>query len=331
MDRRSLFLSLVRGGNMVRPMATAITSPLTEELLNICGSTWPSVHRSREHMVKAALAAKKVIGFETIRVPFDQCVEAEALGVELDFEGHYPKPRTLLEEIEEFNFMGRGRTSMVLDVIGDLREAVGPGFPILGGVTGPFTLLNYLLGPAKTMLLSRRDPDLIKDYTRQLSASIANYAMEIVSAGADAIVIEDMASSPDVLNPMVFRTVEVEPLKRLTSMLNVPCILHICGDALSILKDIPETGVKVFHIDPKTNLRVAKDLIRGVTLAGGVSTFLLLEGDEKSIVEASLSCLNLGIRIVAPACALHPKTPIENVKTMIKAVKKNARIIGNTF
>lgn len=312
-------------------MVAAITSPLTEELLNLCDLTWSSVHKSRGHMVKAALAAKSIIGFETVRAPFDQCVEAEALGVELDFEGNYPNPRRLLERIEEFNFTGRGRTMMVLDVIRDLRKTVGPSAPILGGVTAPFTLLNYLLGPAKTILLSRMNPSVIKDYADKLSASIADYANEMVSAGADAIVIEDMASSPDVLNPSIFRIVEVEPLKRLTSMVTVPCILHICGDTLRILREIPETGVKVFHIDPKTNLSIAKDLIRGVTLAGGVSTFLLFEGDETKIIEASLSCLSLGIRIVAPACALHPKTPIENVKTMIKAVKNNARIIGNTF
>lgn len=331
MDQRSLFLSLVHGENIERPMAATITSPLTEELLDICGSTWSSAHRSREHMVKAALAAKSVMGFETVRAPFDQCVEAEALGVELDFEGYYPKPVRFLEEIGEFNIAGKGRTMIVLEAIRDLREAVGPDFPILGGVTGPFTLLNYLLGPSKTVLLSRRDPGTIRYYAYELSASIANYAWEMVSAGADAIVIEDMASSPDVLNPMVFRRVEIEPLKRLTSMLKVPCILHICGDTLKILKDIPDTGVKVFHIDPKTNLRVAKDLIRGVTLAGGVSTFLLLGGDEKSIVEALLSCLSLGIRIVAPACALHPKTPMENVKTMIKAVKNGALLLDNSF
>ncbi|MGB9718873.1 MAG: uroporphyrinogen decarboxylase family protein [Thermoproteota archaeon] len=325
MDPRSIFLSIVHGEDAERPMAAAITSPLTEELLNMLGLTWSSVHKTREHMVKAALAAKSLMGFETVRVPFDQCVEAEALGVELDFRDYYPMPRRLMERIEDFNFTGEGRTMMVIDVVRDLREAVGPGFPILGGVTGPFTLLNYLLGPAKTMLLTRRDLSIIKDYAGRLSASIANYAREMVSSGADAIVIEDMASSPDVLNPMIFRTVEVEPLKRLTTMLKAPCILHICGDASGILRDISETGVKVFHIDPKTNLRIAKELTRGVTLAGGVSTFLLLEGDEKSIVEASLSCINLGIRIVAPACALHPKTPVENVKTMVKAVKNHEK------
>jgi [methyl-Co(III) methanol-specific corrinoid protein]:coenzyme M methyltransferase len=273
-------------------------------------------------MVKAALAAKSAIGFETVRVPFDQCVEAEALGVELDFEGYYPKPRRLVEGIGEPDFLGKGRTMMVLDAIRDLRKAVGQDFPILGGVTGPFTLINYLLGPAKTMLLVRRNPSVVRNYIDRLSVSLANYAEEMVSAGADAIVIEDMASSPDVLNPTIFRMVEVDPLRRLTSMVDAPCILHICGNTLKILSDIPRTGVKVFHIDPKTNLGVAVDLARGVTLAGGVSTFLLLESSGKNIAEASLSCLNYGIRIVAPACALHPKTPIENVKTMIKAVKK---------
>lgn len=323
LNLRSLFLSLAHGEKTEEPVTAAVTSPLTEELLNLCCLTWSSVHRKREHMVKAALAAKSVMGFETVRAPFDQCVEAEAIGVELDFEGHYPKPRRPMERIEDFRIMGKGRTMMVLDVIRNLRREVGPDFPILGGVTGPFTLLNYLLGPAKAMLMSRRDPSTIKDYADKLSVSIANYAREMVSAGADAIVIEDMASSPDVLNPVIFRTVEVAPLKRLTTMLKAPCILHICGDALKILKDIPETGVKAFHIDPKTNLRVAKELIQDVTLAGGVSTLLLSEGNEKSIVEASLSCLELGIRIVAPACALHPKTPIENVRTMIKTVKNS--------
>lgn len=325
LNLRNLFLSLVHGEEMEKPMAAAITSPLTGELLDLCGLTWPSAHRSRGHMVKAALAAKSVMGFETVRVPFDQCVEAEALGVELDFEGHYPKPRRFLERVEEFNFIGMGRTIMILEAIRELRESVGPGFPVLSGVTGPFTLINYLLGHAKTMLLSRGNLDVLKDYASELSASVANYAEEMVSAGADAIVIEDMASSPDVLNPVIFRRIEVEPLRRLTSTLRVPCILHICGDTSRILGDIPETGVKVFHIDPKTNLRVAKSLIHNVSLAGGIDTFLLSEGSEEEIIKATRSCLDLGIRIVAPACALYPKTPIEKVKTMIKIIKKARR------
>lgn len=305
-----------------RPMAVAITSPLTDELLKSSGLSWASVHRNREHMVKAALTAKFILGFETVRVPFDQCVEAEALGIELDFEGCYPKPKRFLEKINEFDVMEKGRTTIVVEAIRDLRNMVSQTTPVFGGVTGPFTVLNYVLGPTKVMLLNKREPKALVEYAEKISMSIAKYAEEMISAGADAIVIEDMASSPDVLNPMIFRSIEIEPLRKLVSMLKIPSILHICGDTLKILSDIAKTGIEVFHVDPKTDLRVAKDLIREVALAGGIDTLLLLKGNEVDIFEAVFSCLNLGIKMVAPACALYPETSVENVRIMVNAVKR---------
>lgn len=323
---RELFLSLVDG--VTRGfIAAAVTSPLTDELIKACNISWALVHTDRESMVRAATMAGSLFGLDTVRVPFDQCVEAEALGVELNFDGRYPKPRSFVEVLEHTEFLGRGRTRMVIEAVRVLRNGLGQDVPLLGGVTGPFTVLTYLFGPAKLLSMCRRQQGAVRATAEKLSVAIANYARELISAGADAIVIEDMASSPDVLNPSLFRSVEVEPLRLLTSSLDAPCILHICGDTFKILEDIPKTGARVFHIDPKTNLEDARVRAVGISLAGGVDTTLLLRGTGEEISKASVACARSGIRIVAPACALHPKTPSKNVRAMTEMVKRLNQLI----
>jgi len=321
MNARELLLSIASGEDAEGFLAAAVTSPLTAELVNACGSSWPIVHRDSDSMARAAVAAKSMFELENVRAPFDQCVEAEALGAELSFEGYYPRVKRFIEDIGSFDFFGKGRTEVVVEAVRRLRKAVGEGTPVLAGVTGPFTVLGYLFGPTRLMLSCRRNPSAVVATSQRLSAAIADYASELVSAGADAVVIEDMASSPDVLNPSIFRSVEVEPLRALTSRLGAPCILHICGDTSSIVGDLPKTGVKVFHIDPKTNLEVVRARAPEIPLAGGVDTMLLLRGTPEEVSKTAVACARLGIRIIAPACALHPRTPSGNVKAMARAVR----------
>ncbi|MGQ9479452.1 MAG: uroporphyrinogen decarboxylase family protein [Thermoproteota archaeon] len=181
---------------------------MTDELIRTCGLSWQSVHRQADHMVKAALYAKDFFEFENIRIPFDQCVEAEALGAEL-FEGRYPMPKRFLEEVDFQDLIGRGRTLIVIEAIRNIRNMYNGNVPIIGGVTRSFTALNYLLGPAKVLVLNTRHQNILRRYLDRLSKLISDYAMEMVHAGADAIVIEDMASSPDVLNPSIFKSIGV--------------------------------------------------------------------------------------------------------------------------
>lgn len=60
-----------------------IAQPLqtgTVELMESCGAYWPRVHSDSELMAMLSYEAHRVIGFESIRVPFDINVESEAVG-----------------------------------------------------------------------------------------------------------------------------------------------------------------------------------------------------------------------------------------------------------
>lgn len=104
--------------------------------------------------------------------------------------------------------------------------------------------------------------------------------------------------------------------------------LHICGDSSLILPDMIATGAPVLELDYKTDMRLAKELMRGkTTFLGPVNPELLWAAKDPAKVDAAAKeAVEIlapgGEFILGPGCALGYSTPADNIHALVEAARK---------
>ena len=86
MSPKERLLATLNGKSVIDRIPVA--QPLqtgTVELMESCGVFWPAAHSDAGKMAALSYEAHKIIGFESVRVPFDINVESEAMGCELNY------------------------------------------------------------------------------------------------------------------------------------------------------------------------------------------------------------------------------------------------------
>jgi MtaA/CmuA family methyltransferase len=309
----------------------AVNQTVTAEVMKGVGAGWPEGHMDSDKMASLAIAGHLVLGFDNVRIPFDQTVEAEALGGrvayggELDFpEVHVPIEGSPADLKVAEDVLSKGRIPVVLDAIAKARNGLPCNAPIVGGIVGPFSVGAQAFGLETYLKLTIRNPEGVSHSMEVITPFLVSYAKEMVKRGADIIAIEDMASSPDMLNPKFFRQRVAPHLKKLISSIEAPVILHVCGNATAIVADLVDLGAAAISLDAKTDLRKASKAARGkVKLAGNLSPVdTLLRGTPEDIKLAVNAAVEAGIDIVSPGCSLSPLTSTENVKALVQATRE---------
>ncbi len=251
----------------------------TVEVMEKIGVFWPEAHMNSNKMAKLALAGHTILGFESVRVPFDQIVEAEALGAKVKMGGkhEFPEVETPINESpREFKFpseiIDKGRVPAVLSAIETLRKEVGDRVPIISGMVGPFSVAAQAFGIERFLKWTVRNVDYVTTALSKITPLLIQYAKHQVKCGADIVTIEEMVASPEMLNPKFFEKHVAPRLKEIIESIDAPIILHVCGNATLILPQMVEIRPKAISLDAKTDLIKAKELAREeVKLVGNVS------------------------------------------------------------
>lgn len=282
-------------------------------------------------MAKMALGAHEVFGFDGVRVPFCQTIEAEALGCEVGYRDFMPSndiPLYQLGDVPQFpdDFLKRGRIPELLEGIQLLKRQVSREALVLGGVAGPLTIARALLDSVPLLKASLKTPDKIIPFLQVGQTACLQLAMALIDAGAEAIVIEDMTASPDLLHPKTYKNTVAEYHRQLIQALSVPTILHICGNVTFIAEEMTKSRAVGLSIDPKVEIALMRAKAGPeMRLIGGVETISLSLSNPGEIKQMSLRALNNGIDILAPGCAIPPNSPTENLKMMVQVAEEYGR------
>lgn len=312
----------------VRPVPVgALTQSATVAQMEAAGAWWPEAHCDAEAMARLAAAARDVVGFDFVRVPFDQTIEAELLGAEVDLGDRTSNvqvrshPLKLGDPVPPLPDPDSGRARVVVQAIALLRRRVGEDVAVLGGLVGPFTVLCQLLGIQTVLTESVRRPDALQPYLELVVELGVEYGRRQVAAGADAITVEDMAASLDMTSPRLYQQLILPAQQQLVSAIPAPTILHVCGSNTRILTLLHQAGSEVISLEART------DLVQAVSagdcaIAGGVPTIeVLLNGTPADVRRAVEESLSAGVHILAPGCGLPPMTPLENLREMVRAAR----------
>lgn len=305
----------------------------TEELMEAAGSSWPSAHRDPERMAKLGLAAHRIAGLDNVSVPFDILVEAEALGVPVNFHGErvvWPSaashPVTDPSDVDvPGDVASAGRIPVVAKAISALAEELDGKVPVNAVVTPPFTAASSLLAdPVTYYYWVSRDRDKAKAVLDAVLPMYIAIAKLYVEAGADIITLHEMGGSTESVSPSVFQSLVTPYLRRLVGAVKAPVVLNICGRTDLISNYMVGTGAAAIAFDETTPVRLMKEKVDevrpGYPIIGNLSPLKVIHSGPKELIEAQVrEAVESGITMVSPGCDFWIGTPTEHIRWLVQA------------
>jgi uroporphyrinogen decarboxylase len=235
-----------------------------------------------------------------------------------------------------------GRMPLMLEAIRRVRENVGNQVAIRSPGTGPFALASYLLGTERWLMeiamieagMSEANEPAVRHALELSTEALIRFGIACHDAGADIIHCGDSLASCDVISPSTFRNFSFPYCQRVFTAWKdhgVTCkLLHICGNSTKVLLDYVKTGADLIEIDAKVDLGFVVETIGNQTaIAGNIDTVdILLKGNPASVRSAAKDCIQKtkGSRfILGSGCLVPRKTPLENLKMLVKAAREQRR------
>ncbi|UCG79432.1 MAG: MtaA/CmuA family methyltransferase [Nitrospirota bacterium] len=307
--------------------------------LDELGYKFAQVHLDAKQMAETAVTTPKLFGFDSCVLPFDLCVEAEALGAVINTYPHsedllYPtiKEKVIKNEDEmeisvPEDLVGRGRVPLMHEAIGIAKKEAGGEIPVGSYVLGPFTLAGQIMELNDLLKLSFKKADKVGKLLEILSGVIVKVAKVYEDAGIDFITVREMGATSDVLSPRVFKNLILPHLQNIIKELNVPSVVHVCGKTNDIVGFMMESGADAISVDQKNDItETRKKLGNDALVFGNFDPYnVLVAGTPDLIREAITKCIDDGVSAVWPGCDIWPTVPPENFKAMIDTVKEHRR------
>ncbi len=336
---RERVLRLFDGKEVDRPPCFSGMGNITTAGLKSLDYKFATVHLDSNRMAQAAATTYKYFGFECGVVPFDLCVEAEALGCEINVYAHsedilYPTIRKKVIHSEEEmeltipeGLNKRGRIPLVCEAIRLLKKDIGDDVAVGSYVLGPFTLAGQIMELNDLLKLSFKKPDKVGRLLDILTEVIIIVAKEYEEAGVDYITVREMGATSDVLSPRVFKSLILPYLKRIFEKITVPSVIHICGKTNDIAPFMVESGARAISVDQKNDVaETRKKLGNGVLIFGNYDPYnVLVAGTPETVRDTIKRCMDDGVSAVWPGCDIWPTVPEENFKAMMDTVQNYRR------
>ncbi len=331
MTGRSRVRAILEGRKSDRPAVICpggMMSLAAREVMERTGLDWPKAHVDGETMLGLALAMQDATGFDNVAAPFCMTVEAEAFGAQVDLGDATRHPRVkgflLKEDLETLPDpdWNAGRAGTLLDVLRELRRR-RPDLALIGNVVGPFSLLGSLRDPLKLLRMCRRKPETVAGELETLTGELTTFARMQLEAGAEVLCIADPTATGEILGGELFGKLVAPMLKRMVKGIQEAggcVIVHICGDARTILGELEELEAEAVSFDSIVDIVKLRQKDVRWEVMGNLDTFVLENGPTEVIRKRCEQLVRGGVRLVAPACGVVTTTPANHLRTMREAV-----------
>ena len=327
-------LALLNGQSISRlPVFSGLPS-LTASGLIRAGVRYSEAHTGAAKMAAAAASTFELFGFESAVVPFDLCVEAEALGCGVDFQTDVeaflppvvgqPLAIDLFEEqparFVPADLARAGRIPLVAEALQLLKAGVGREVAIGAWAPGPFTLAWQMFG-SEAWLASLGEPARLTPLLITLADFLARVAVHYREAGADFITVHEMGGSPQAIGPAVFRALVKPALDQLMARLPSPKVLSMCGDTNAIVADLASCGADALSVDHCNDLARTRQLLgpQAILLGNFDPIAVLSQGTPETVAQAVADIAAAGASAIWPGCDLWPEIPEANFRALMAA------------
>ena len=331
MTSRERVLSALEGKPVDRPPVANPTNVATVELMDMMDAPFPDANRDPEMNARLAATGYTELGFDAIMPYFSIIQESSALGCDMQWEqkDNWPTVRMTnpiwkgLNDIRiPAGFLEHKDSIAITRSISILKKEYGEEVAIFGKTMGPWTLAYHVFGVEPFLLMTIDDPDLTMQCLDKLKEISVLFGQAQIDAGADALTFPDHATG-DLVSGEYYRRFLLDIHQEMAECLDVPLILHICGNTLDRMDYIAQNGMAMFHFDSMNDPAEAKKIVGDrIGLVGNINNPVTLysKGPEE-VREEVYKCMDAGIDMIAPECAIPLATKLENLLEIPKAVR----------
>lgn len=203
---------------------------------------------------------------------------------------------------------------------------------ICGLSWGPITTSGYIMGVENMVMGILMEPDTVKMLNEKVTRMVSSMQTRMIEAGATLMWMADPTSSEDLISPDMFSEFSKPYITQVVKDVNsmdkkVPTFVHICGNTLDILKQMPETGADCLSFDHAVDPAAAKMTAgRNISIMGNVDPVqVMMMGNPESITKACYDVIDAagqeGGFILAPGCETPIATSDENILAMGEAAR----------
>ncbi|MDO5825991.1 MAG: uroporphyrinogen decarboxylase family protein [Methanosphaera sp.] len=331
MDIKENLINALHGKECEKTPVTAFPSVFTTELLQKAHTTFDEANHNPEKMAEVATSLYEYTGLEGITIPLDLWFESESLGHFFEREEGSLKPVIMKSPFETpedveipSDFINTGQFPIIEKAAEIIHEKYDDkNVPIIGEVTGAFSFLTDLVDLGTIIKMLNSDYFEIDDALEEINNSLMEEIDFYQEIGVDCIVVNDPSSTARILKPKLFEDL-VEPyLIELSDYMDVPGVLHICGDTNSNLEHMLSCGYEGLSISQEVDISYARQIKETIAsdsvICGNLDigeTLLMKNAD--GVREDSMKCLEKKVDILGPGCNIAYETPLNNIKAMVE-------------
>lgn len=304
-------------------------SVATIDFMRATNAYWPEAHKNPEKMAKLASAAHRICGLDNVSLPFDMALEAEALGVKVE----YPEGRVQWPYVKEFltepsqlripkDTVDTGRIPIVIKAIRMLKKEFEGEVPINVYLDPPFTCVSsYIVGIVRFFTMMRRNPGKAHEFLKTALSFFIEIAKAYEEAGADIITFHEMGAT--TVPPTYFNEFITPYLKEIVKHLKTLTVLNICGSTRLIIDKMVSIGCSAIAVDETTPIKYVRETVVDYPIIGNISSRgVILLGPIGRIMEEVNRCIGEGVSMVSPGCDFCLETPTEHIKALVDATIK---------
>ena len=221
-------------------------------------------------------------------------------------------------------------TRVFVDSLEETARILPEDLHVCGLSWGPITTAGYVMGVENMLMNTFTDPDLVKSLVRKVTTLVSDMQRRMIDAGATVMWMADPTSSQDIIPPDMFAEYSKEHIRKVVSDVkamdgSIPTFVHICGNTLETMKQIPETGADCLSFDHAVDPGKAKANAAGkFAIMGNVDPVLqMMSGTPESITRDCYRIMDAagqdGGFILAPGCETPITSPDENVIALGRA------------
>ncbi len=322
---RDLFIAAITRGDTLGSIVFGTgTSIVCRDIMDLTGAYFPYGHTDPEAMFRLALAGHTVLGLDVVMPLFSVCHEAAAMGCNVDWGSPDMMPESgkpIFKTSDDIripgDLLGHPGCAVPLRAIAMLKGELGDAAAVCGKVFGSWTQAYHYFGVQEFLIKTITEPDEVKRILEKLMPVTLSFARAQIEAGADCLLLADHATR-DLCSPEAYRQFLMEMHAELAGAIEVPLILHICGNTSDRIGMIAQTGIDCFHWDTATGSAAEVREMAGphMALMGGIANLRLLQGTPDDVVSMARLAVRGNIDVIGPECAVPLSTPIENLKAI---------------
>ena len=297
-------------------------------LLEIC--------KRPELAAEVTITAAEKLQVDAAIIFADLLLPLEVMGLPFHFEaGEGPRIEKPIREVADVTALRTDRVAelgYVAESVGKVAKHFGDKLPVIGFCSAPFTLASYMIegGSSRSYLQTKKmmfnQPQLWEELMQKLITVLAEYALEQVRAGADALQVFD--SWVGSLSPQDYASYVLPHTTRLIATLRtsgVP-VIYFGTDTATLLSQMQQTGAEVIGLDWRVRLDDGWRALHYASAVQGNLDPAALFADQQEIRKRTQHILeqaggrpghifNLGHGIL-------PETPVENVQALVEYVRE---------